>query len=110
MIALRIFVGVWDVHRHDGHGDAGAVQPHRPAPEERDEEYDEIHDRFVAEGVPLVDDREQAWRDFAGWRVNYDRPLLSLATFVESPPTPWSSDRQVDLPPPINLRRGRRWS
>ena len=68
------------------------------------------HDRFVAEGVPLVDDREQAWRDFAGWRVNYDRPLLSLATFVESPPTPWSSDRQVDLPPPINLRRGRRWS
>ncbi|NIR41879.1 MAG: hypothetical protein GWN79_17490 [Actinobacteria bacterium] len=74
------------------------------------EEYDEVYDRFAAEGVPLVEDREQAWRDFAGWRVNYDRPLLSLATFVESPPTPWSSDRQVDLPPPINLRRGRRWS
>jgi hypothetical protein len=22
---------------------------------------------------------EQSWRDFAGWRVNYDRVLMSLA-------------------------------
>ena len=21
-------------------------------------------------------DREQAWKDFAGWRVNYDRALI----------------------------------
>ena len=42
-------------------------------------------DRLAAQGVPLVDDREQAWRDFAGWRVNYDRPLLSLAAYVDAP-------------------------
>ena len=33
-------------------------------------------DRMAAAGVPLVADRDQAWRDFAGWRVNYDRALL----------------------------------
>ena len=26
-----------------------------------------------AAGVPLKADRDQAWRDWAGWRVNYDR-------------------------------------
>ena len=71
-------------------------------------EYDGVYDRFVAEGMPLRGDRDQAWRDFAGWRVNYDRPLRSLATFVEAPPSPWSSDRPVDLPSPLNFRRGRR--
>ena len=37
-------------------------------------------------------DRDQAWRDFAGWRVNYDTVLLSLASMVTAPYAKWSSD------------------
>lgn len=47
-------------------------------------------------GVPLKADREQAWRDFAGWRVNYDAVLLALANLTTAPPAEWSSDRAGD--------------
>jgi hypothetical protein len=46
-------------------------------------------------GVPLVADRDQAWRDFRGWRVNYDTVLIALATLTMAPYAPWSSDRSV---------------
>lgn len=54
-------------------------------------EFDDMWDRLAAEGVPLVSDREQAWRDFAGWRVNYDRALRSICARVDAPPGRWSS-------------------
>jgi hypothetical protein len=59
------------------------------------DEYDEAYDRLVAAGVRLKPDREQAWRDFVGWRVNYDTVLVSLASLVMAPYAPWSSDRSV---------------
>jgi hypothetical protein len=43
--------------------------------------------------VPLKADLDQAWRDFAGWRVNYDTVLLSLCSLTDAPPATWSSDR-----------------
>ena len=43
----------------------------------------------------LVADREQAWKDFSGWRVNYDAVLLQLSGLVMAPYAPWSSDRSV---------------
>ena len=46
-------------------------------------------------GVPLNSDLEQGWLSFAGWRVNYDRPLLALAALTRAPYAPWSSDRSV---------------
>ena len=46
-----------------------------------------------AVGVPLKPDREQTWRDFAGWRVNYDGVLLALCSITMAPEAPWSSDR-----------------
>jgi hypothetical protein len=55
-------------------------------------EFDEAYDRMAAEGMPLKE-RDRAWRDFAGWRVNYDEPLIRLATLTEAPIAPWSSDR-----------------
>ena len=58
-------------------------------------EFDAACDRMAEAGVPIKADRDQAWRDFSGWRVNYDRVLISLAGFVEAPPAPWSSDRSV---------------
>ena len=57
------------------------------------EEFDQACDRLAAVGVPLRADRETAWRDFAGWRVNYDTVLLSLAALTQAPPTPWTADR-----------------
>ncbi|HEY3164167.1 MAG TPA: hypothetical protein VGJ71_07380 [Candidatus Limnocylindrales bacterium] len=39
-------------------------------------------------GVPLVEDRAQAWRDFNGWRVNYDTVLRALERLTMAP-TPW---------------------
>jgi hypothetical protein len=57
------------------------------------EEFDEMYRALDEAGVPVFADREQAWRDFAGWRVNYDQVLHALALFVEAPYAPWISDR-----------------
>jgi hypothetical protein len=40
-------------------------------------------------------DRDQAWYDFSGWRVNYDSVLLALATLTMAPYAPWISDRSM---------------
>ena len=68
-------------------------------------EFDAVYDEFAAQGMPVVADRDRAWRDFAGWRVNYDRPLLSIASFIEAPRAPWSSDRLISIRRPSILRR-----
>ncbi|MEW6404072.1 MAG: hypothetical protein AB1649_19935, partial [Chloroflexota bacterium] len=57
------------------------------------EEFEELLNRLTEAGLPVRKDREQAWIDFAGWRVNYDRVLLVLCSLVMAPQTPWSSDR-----------------
>ena len=56
-------------------------------------EYDAVYDRLASKGISLKQDREQAWRDFSGWRVNYDAVLLALADVTMAPYAPWSSDR-----------------
>lgn len=56
-------------------------------------EFDEVYDYLLAVGLPMKPDRDQAWRDYAGWRVNYDIPLLSLAMLTLAPYAPWVSDR-----------------
>jgi hypothetical protein len=61
-------------------------------------EFDVVCAELLDSGVPLVDDLDQGWRDFAGWRVNYDAVLVALATLVIAPPAPWVSDRP---PPPM---------
>jgi hypothetical protein len=57
------------------------------------QEFDEACERLAAQGVPLKPDRQQAWEDFAGWRVNYDTVLIALAGLTMAPEAPWSSDR-----------------
>ncbi len=79
--------------------------PYDPNPKPTDpisvthEEYAEVYDRLKSEGIPVKPDRDQAWRDFAGWRVNYDAVLLALAQLTQAPIAPWSSDRA-----PLRLR------
>jgi hypothetical protein len=58
-------------------------------------EYDAVYAQLAAVGLPLKADREQAWRDFAGWRVNYDQVLLILAGLTMAPKAPWSGDRPI---------------
>jgi hypothetical protein len=75
-----------------------------PAPDDpisvtRDE-FDEVCRMLIEAGVPVYPDRDKAWRDFAGWRVNYDRVLVSLAAFVMAPYAPWVSDRSAVQPLP----------
>jgi hypothetical protein len=59
------------------------------------EEFDEAFNHLSSIGVPMRPDRNQAWRDFAGWRVNYDEALLMLCDLVMAPEAPWSSDRSA---------------
>ncbi len=87
----------------------GIVFAHDPEPGDpisidKSEFFDAL-DRLAAAGVPIKADREQAWRDFTGWRVNYDEALLSLATFVMAPYAPWSSDRSLRPAARTPLRR-----
>lgn len=67
------------------------------------EEYEQACRELEEAGVPLKADREQAWRDFAGWRVNYDSPLLALARLTMAPYAPWSSDRSLVM---VTVQRG----
>jgi hypothetical protein len=57
------------------------------------EEFDVVVDDLAAEGIPVKADRDQCWRDFCGWRVNYDAALVGLCKLVVAPPGVWSSDR-----------------
>ena len=71
------------------------------------EEFDEVLTKLAEAGLPIKADREQAWKDFAGWRVNYDRVLLVLCSLVMAPQAPWSSDRapKFKMPPLFILKR-----
>lgn len=71
------------------------------------EEFDVACQQLATAGVALRLDREQAWRDFSGWRVNYDSPLLLLASTITAPPAPWSSDRAPKRRRPRTLRLGK---
>jgi len=85
--------------------------PHDPKPKPDDPihvsraEFDSARDRLRDAGVPLKHDADQAWRDFAGWRVNYDATLIVLCNLTTAPPAPWSSDRAVGPPPSPKLFR-----
>lgn len=88
--------------------------PHDPDPRPDDpitvsrSEFDEVVDRLAVAGVPVRTDRDEAWRAYAGWRVNYDQVLVALAALVVVPTAPWISDRSsVRVRPPLRAGRTR---
>ena len=86
-------------HPHDPHYPADPISVTRA-------EFDAVLDKLSAAGVPMKADREQAWKDFAGWRVNYDRVLLSICSLVMAPQAPWSGDRALHVHiPPLFIRK-----
>ncbi|MCP5097464.1 MAG: hypothetical protein GY943_18110, partial [Chloroflexi bacterium] len=56
------------------------------------EEFNEAYARLHEQGVPLKPDRDLAWKNFAGWRVNYDSVLNALKRLTMAPENPWLSD------------------
>lgn len=73
-------------------------------------EFETVWKAWAAGGVPLKMDQDQAWRDFNGWRINYDDVLLQLAALTMAPYAPWSSDRSAIRSMPKNgrLQRGKK--
>ncbi len=76
------------------------------------QEFDLAHQTMAQAGVPLRADRDQAWRDWAGWRVNYDAALLGLANLTVAPPGALDQRPQPRTHPvsagPAALNRARR--
>lgn len=97
--ALRAIADFFDIPYESDPGPDDAISIAR-------EEYDDACGQLADAGVPLRPDRERAWRDFAGWRVNYDAVLLGLAGLTMAPYAMWSSDRSVNYR--VRVRRRHR--
>jgi hypothetical protein len=89
--------------------------PYNPDPRPDDpisierSEFDDLWKELEDAGLPMRTDQEQAWRDYAGWRVNYDPVLLFLSGITAAPIAPWSSDRGLRYkPPPVLVTLGLR--
>lgn len=53
-------------------------------------QFESVLDDLAASGLAVKADRDQAWRDWRGWRVNYDTVLLALAEITWAPPADWN--------------------
>jgi hypothetical protein len=58
------------------------------------EEFQVGIERILEVGFPVEVRIEQAWRDFRGWRVNYERLAYRLAKEIDAVPAPWSGVRR----------------
>ena len=67
-------------------------------------EFDLVLVRLERIGVPLVADRDAAWRDFAGWRVNYDAIIEAFYGLFNCPRTDWHQASIQPLVGPSNKR------
>jgi hypothetical protein len=68
-------------------------------------EYDLVVSELEKTGIPIKPDRELAWLDFAGWRVNYDTVLIALSSITMAPPAPWTGTREINYHLPELLFR-----
>ena len=92
--------------------------PYNPDPEPGDPisieraQFDAACEELNVAGLPIKADREQAWHDFSGWRVNYDAVLAPLARLTAAPQAFWllpGKDAQgpFNSPKPGQLARHR---
>jgi hypothetical protein len=62
--------------------------------------YDEFLDavaRMRKVDFPIEREPEQAWPDFVGWRVNYERAAYAIAAAVYAVPAKWSGPRRHSI-------------
>ena len=74
--------------------------------------YDEFLEgvaRMRKVDFPIERDPEQAWPDFVGWRVNYERAAYAVAAAIDAVPAKWSGPRRhpVEQMAPLRPRPGR---
>ncbi len=53
------------------------------------QEFDEGFRRLEAVNFPAERDADEAWRNFVGWRVNYEPIVDALTAIIVPPPAPW---------------------
>ena len=63
------------------------------------EEFVEGVARLRTVDFPIEREPEEAWPDFLGWRVNYERAAYAVAWAVSAPPALWSGPRRIPAPP-----------
>src|SRR5690242_14100823 len=56
---------------------------------------------------PIERDPAEAWPDFVGWRVNYERSAYAIAAAVYAVPAQWSGPRRRPAPPIVPMRPSR---
>jgi len=70
------------------------------------EEFDVVLARLESGGLPIVADRDAAWGDFVGWRVNYDAIIEAFHQRFTCPRVEWRTAAVQPLVAPSNRRGG----
>ena len=67
------------------------------------DDFLEAIERLHAVDFPIERDPADAWPDFVGWRVNYERAAYAVALAVNAAPALWSGPRRRPMPaiPPL---------
>ncbi len=68
------------------------------------EEFDAALQHMSRSSVPLLEDRDAAWLDFVGWRVNYDAIVEALLERFFAPRLDWSGALTQPPTKPSNQR------
>jgi hypothetical protein len=55
---------------------------------------------------PIEREPAEAWPDFVGWRVNYERAAYAVAAAIDAVPARWSGPRRHPTPPIAPIRPG----
>jgi hypothetical protein len=58
------------------------------------EEFEQAFQMLVEVGFATERSAEEAWPEFRGWRVNYEKVAYRLADRSVAPPAPWSGPRK----------------
>jgi hypothetical protein len=72
------------------------------------QEFLDAVERMRAVDFPIERDPADAWPDFVGWRVNYERAAYSLASQLDVVPALWSGPRKTGdaAIPPFRPQKG----
>lgn len=73
------------------------------------DEFRQAITRLEEVGFPITRSPEDAWRDFVGWRVNYEQAAYLIAFAVDAVPALWSGPRRhpIQQMPPVRPPLGR---
>jgi hypothetical protein len=70
------------------------------------DEFLEAVDRMREVDFEIERDPQEAWTDFVGWRVNYERAAYAVAAAVSAVPAKWSGPRKQPVEPIAPIRPG----